>query len=913
MPSAQVGPSQYFGQQVPYNSPHQGYPVNQQPYQSYAASGLPQVNAGAISAPGPVYSPPNQPQIHQPHQSQLYYSPPHQPAIIPSPGYNSSGNQPNVMYDPFYNSQLNTRPVNYAVNQPVAPFVYTNPVQASPPLSPLSSSPSSSSPVVTSYHANVTYDHFYSGSNFNSHPVGHQINPSPASPIHYAGQSNSGPANYPLPFNYNAQVTAPSQLNNNYPGPLLNHYLQHPTAPAASFPSVSDNNNNNNNNYYSPGYSMQMPYQPAPFAQQQQQQQQPQQKYTNYVHPIAPSASAINSVPVANRKFDFALPVTPAPVANSVTKAPATTAKPTAKPLELEMSLEDLFRLAQISNMFSNMSFISMDQIATASDTKVQVKGGNSKVSQGNPSAPAMGEESKPDQDGPIFYGGIFDLSDIEKLKDLIKSPDTSVPTVSRRNEGSSSQVVPPSKSKQVQPAKSKDTSKGKTSNSANSAVNANDLKSLLSKFIQLVPSGDSNDPSDPNGQGGIEIEFNPFSDNSDDENDEGESNNSKDESQSESESEGGEKEKKSKSKSSSNSGGKNRKKSTSKGKSQPKSSNKRADSETGHTEGDEEEVDDENDQTGSSNVQRGKKRRRNSSKKKSGNKVQTVDTRSDGTESTTINTNNAPPVHSYPTNYHQPYAPFNSYPPLPNYNQLPPPSPLAPPPTVSNNQYSSVPYNNYPPPPPVNYGPYNSHAPSHHHDVNYGSSNLHNSNQGHYTSGGERGKQPDEPFRYSATNSDVSKNLVSGSGDSKSGSSNSGKSGNDERGFSSVINVNFPELFKPSHSTVNHDQFDRDPNSNYPIHRRVSLGVMANGLVRRAMRSMAYRLFPTMKNVKFIAAKGCRDVQSIGSLDSIIMPLGLAVTLHPLLLPLVPFFLLALGSIKAVESATCFVSEYFK
>jgi hypothetical protein len=133
------------------------------------------------------------------------------------------------------------------------------------------------------------------------------------------------------------------------------------------------------------------------------------------------------------------------------------------------------------------------------------------------------------------------------------------------------------------------------------------------------------------------------------------------------------------------------------------------------------------------------------------------------------------------------------------------------------------------------------------------------------------------------------------------------------------VINVNIADPRKVGDGLANDVSVNHNHNqetlsaSRLPL-RRGSFNSMANGLAKKALSSILYRIFPTMKhlNVKGVAARGCRDVQSIGSLDSIIMPLGLAVTLHPLLLPLVPFLLLALGSIKAIESATCFVSEYF-
>lgn len=125
--------------------------------------------------------------------------------------------------------------------------------------------------------------------------------------------------------------------------------------------------------------------------------------------------------------------------------------------------------------------------------------------------------------------------------------------------------------------------------------------------------------------------------------------------------------------------------------------------------------------------------------------------------------------------------------------------------------------------------------------------------------------------------------------------------SGPAERVEEKVINVNVPaELIKG-------DLLDELGNI-----KKLSFGSMAKGLVRRAVKSAVYRIFPSVKSLKGVAERGCKDVQSIGSLDSVLMPLGLAVTLHPLLMPLVPFLLLTLGTIKAIESATCFVSDFF-
>lgn len=133
------------------------------------------------------------------------------------------------------------------------------------------------------------------------------------------------------------------------------------------------------------------------------------------------------------------------------------------------------------------------------------------------------------------------------------------------------------------------------------------------------------------------------------------------------------------------------------------------------------------------------------------------------------------------------------------------------------------------------------------------------------------------------------------------------------------IINVNLPDLFGPDGifdaiDTNRGDMFGTGTGiGSLMNHRKVSISGFTQGIVKRALKSMVYRIFPSVKNAKRVAAKGCRDVQTIGSMDSILMPLGIAVTLHPLLLPLVPFLLLALGSIKAIESATCFVSEFFK
>lgn len=359
-----------------------GQPVNYQTYLNPTVNQAPPIVNSFYQQPiqPPPPPPPPLPTINAP----IYYPPTAQASNLNSSSIN------NVMFDPYFNSQMNIRQPNYPSPPTHVPFVYSNPIQTvtsnsnNPPYQPV---------------VNSTYDSFYN-SHLNFRPVDqqqqHQVLQSAPSPIHVTTQVNSGSTNYPIPFNYNSPSISSPQIPVHHTYPLQSSL--HPVQSHQIIPSglpLHNSNNNNNNHYYPQPYPMSVQY-PSLVSPQQQQ------KYTNYVHPIAPSVS---NVPVANRKADYGSPVTSVPAA-TVNKAAAaatptpttgtgTTEKPTtAKPLELEMSLEDLFRLAQISNMFSNMSFISMDQLASPSDTKVQIPKGNSKIAhvQSNPVATEEGK-----------------------------------------------------------------------------------------------------------------------------------------------------------------------------------------------------------------------------------------------------------------------------------------------------------------------------------------------------------------------------------------------------------------------------------------------------------------------------------------------------------------------------------------
>lgn len=504
--------------------------------------------------------------------------------------------------------------------------------------------------------------------------------------------------------------------------------------------------------------------------------------------------------------------------------------------------------------------------------------------------------------------------------------------TVSRRNEESSGHLKnQPSRQMLQQSNEKSSNSKDKgvknvTKSKKNSIVS--DLHSLLSRFIQFVPHGDSS--SDTNGQepGGIEIEFsgNPFATPVDDETDDSKTANDENVGD-ETGDEEKEKKKVSSSKSTSKRGKKKTKnKNSNKNRSKSSKVTSRLDTSTGDTDRDDEDsqVSDGDDEMATAASSDRSIRRRRVNKKPTGSRDK-LDNRSDWSETTTVR-----PIIFYPPAF-SPYGPPGGV----NY-----PYPVASGPVVGGGASFNYPLHQ------ANYGFHNGQSVPNYGGFNYPATYapLPVKNDGDERDGAsnDRDKKRNESKRKmdeidkSSSDSDVSRNRKKNTGNSsersrgnnriKNNNDNTSKDDDndskDDSRISSIINLNFPEFFKQSHSTSNildtldtddDEQFKLNNINNSPLRRRVSFGVMANGLVRRAMRSIAYRVFPTMKNVKHIATKGCRDVQSIGSLDSILMPLGLAVTLHPLLLPLVPFFLLALGSIKAVESATCFVSDYFK
>ena len=261
-----------------------------------------------------------------------------------------------------------------------------------------------SNPGVIDSYSNVPQAH---ASNYtqqlaqNSQPTSksptYHDDPSMSAASHYPSQINSpplpsssspsvaaaSPPYYPMQYNYHQQqMSAPSmQVAHHYSDqPVLHQSQINP--PSAAVHNINGNNNNNNghfNNYYPQQHQQfaSMPAHPPGHVNS------PQSRYpVNYVHPIAPSNGNAATI---NRKYDSGSPVSlpSTHTAINLTKAlspghPASTSPSTTpKPIELEMSLEDIFRLAQISSMFSNMSFISMDPIASPSDAKISMSGSN--------------------------------------------------------------------------------------------------------------------------------------------------------------------------------------------------------------------------------------------------------------------------------------------------------------------------------------------------------------------------------------------------------------------------------------------------------------------------------------------------------------------------------------------------------
>uniref|UniRef100_T1JZ87 Uncharacterized protein n=1 Tax=Tetranychus urticae TaxID=32264 RepID=T1JZ87_TETUR len=92
-----------------------------------------------------------------------------------------------------------------------------------------------------------------------------------------------------------------------------------------------------------------------------------------------------------------------------------------------------------------------------------------------------------------------------------------------------------------------------------------------------------------------------------------------------------------------------------------------------------------------------------------------------------------------------------------------------------------------------------------------------------------------------------------------------------------------------------------------------LTFGALARGMIKRFFKTFLSRSSPERGLLRRVADKSCRSVKGLSLRDSVILPLGVAVTLHPLLLPLMPFMLFTLGSLKAIESATCYVSHAFR
>lgn len=90
-----------------------------------------------------------------------------------------------------------------------------------------------------------------------------------------------------------------------------------------------------------------------------------------------------------------------------------------------------------------------------------------------------------------------------------------------------------------------------------------------------------------------------------------------------------------------------------------------------------------------------------------------------------------------------------------------------------------------------------------------------------------------------------------------------------------------------------------------------LTFGALARGMIKRFFKTFLARSMPDRGGlIRRVADQGCRSVKGLGLRDSVILPLGVAVTLHPIFTPFMPAMLFALGSLKAIESATCYVSN---
>lgn len=343
------------------------------------------------------------PSVTPPANHLTHMNSPQAPAASNQPIYYQSSVASASHSVPYYDSSYSpSHPANATHSSHSAPVAHFNPINNYHQPNDVTGTSHSGPSVIThtggidpytnvpqNYESNYTQKLAYNSQQTLKSPTYHD-DPSMSSASHFTSQSNSpssASSYYPMQYNHQhqqqQQMSAPSMQ-------VAHHYSDQPVShppqiipPNAALHTVNGNNYNSNNNgnfnhYYSqPQQLVSGPFHsPGPV-------NAPNSRYPfNYVHPIAPSNGNIATI---NRKFDSGAPVLqgsghsfinltrPLQSANSPMSSPSTT----PKPIELEMSLEDIFRLAQISTMFSNMSFISMDPIASASDAKISMGGSN--------------------------------------------------------------------------------------------------------------------------------------------------------------------------------------------------------------------------------------------------------------------------------------------------------------------------------------------------------------------------------------------------------------------------------------------------------------------------------------------------------------------------------------------------------
>lgn len=434
---------------VPYGTYNVHHPPHHQSFNSphtLSASNTVPPNAIHPSYPSPQYS--SDSSLHQsahspyyngPHQ--MHPAPPHVSSPVNAPSPHSAPFSPPAYYQPVP-TPSSPQPVNYYENyydNNYYPSAGNSTVHNAPPSPPLHyNSYHSIAPAnvasfvqnggVVDTHAHVPTSHSSNytqiaahNSQYNVKTATYQDDPSITVASHYSSQinspsssvaassssspsatSSSSPSHYPVQYNYHQQQMSPpsAQVAHHYSDQLPLH-RPHIISPNAPVNTLNSNINNGNFNHYYPQAYTNLPQYSSPHVNVPQQQ-----KYSvNYIHPIAPSVANDASI---NRKFDSGSPYPmPSPAHSFVNvsraQTPFNTVKSTVtstttpKPIELEMSLEDIFRLAQISSMFSNMSFMSMDSIASASDAKVSVNPNDGPKMIAPIKLPMAGEDGKTD------------------------------------------------------------------------------------------------------------------------------------------------------------------------------------------------------------------------------------------------------------------------------------------------------------------------------------------------------------------------------------------------------------------------------------------------------------------------------------------------------------------------------------